>query len=83
MYQIGQTKLQLDDAVGGFNDADPEGTQSKQTEAAVKKSLLTNLRAKLETDGAEDGPKKAHAASGNGNGADAKLVKAGVKSEVA
>jgi hypothetical protein len=53
MLQIGITKLQLDDAVGGVSaDGDAETSEAKQTEIAVKKSLLTNLRAKL------DGPKQ-------------------------
>ncbi len=55
MLQIGITKLQLDDAVGGFSaDGDADTGEAKKTETAVKKSLLTNLRAKLEIPKSED-----------------------------
>jgi hypothetical protein len=55
MLQIGLTKLQLDDAVGGYSaDAEAvDGAEGQKTETAVKKSLLTNLRAKLDSDLAE------------------------------
>ncbi|EIW68885.1 hypothetical protein TREMEDRAFT_31047, partial [Tremella mesenterica DSM 1558] len=49
MLLIGQTKLQLDDAVGGEElTIDPGANQDDKTAKEVRKSLLTTLRNKFE-----------------------------------
>ena len=73
MLNIGLSKLQLDDAVGGDEIAlDGEATNSKddQTAKEVRKSLITTLRNKFEAEpdkvgnGAADTDKSAGLVSG-------------------
>lgn len=67
MLNIGMTKLQLDDAVGGEEiTLDGEINKDDHTAKEVKKSLLTTLRNKFEAD---TGPVKV------GQGEDTAMVK--------
>jgi hypothetical protein len=50
MFKIGETKLLLDDAVGGEAAAEGEEGQPDKTATEVKKSLLKTLRNKFETE---------------------------------
>lgn len=70
---IGMTKLQLDDAVGGEEvTLDGEGgSKDDQTAKEVRKSLLTKLRNKFEAGaGEKDAAEEVEEATGTADGAD-------------
>lgn len=69
MLNIGLTKLQLDDAVGGEEitlDGEVNNGKDDQTAKEVRKSLLTTLRNKFEAGDGKGGPRVREDINGTG-----------------